>query len=366
MNPSEPLSLDWSDIEARGRAGIGVSEGEARAIGALTSEADLDALFRTAEAVRVHHKQNFVNTCGITNARSGRCPEKCNFCSQSAHFKTAAPKYTTKSADTMVAEAKEAFDSGVREFSIVMAGKAITADKDLTILEDAFTRIRAETGLQTCASLGLMDKPSLQRLKDAGMQSMHHNLETARSFHDQIVESHSYDDEVETIRAAKEVGMYVCSGGIFGMGETWDHRVEMASDLRDLDVDSVPINFLNPRPGTPLEHLDELTPVDCLKIIALYRLMLPTKDLIVCGGREMNLQGRQVDLFKAGANGLMMGNYLTTRGSALDDDIRLLESQGMVVRAPPHQPHPQSVPPTIRTEGTDLAGLAGKPVAPNT
>lgn len=362
-HPPASTSLDWSDIEARGRRGVGVSESEALAITALTADADLDALFRTAEAVRLHHKGTYVNTCGITNARSGRCPEKCNFCSQSAHFKTAAPKYTTKTADTIVDEAKAAFEGGVREFSIVMAGRAIKADKDLTILEDAFTRIRAETGLQTCASLGLMDKPALERLKAAGMQSMHHNLETARSFHDQIVESHSYDDEVETIRAAKEVGMYVCSGGIFGMGEAWHQRVEMALDLRDLDVDSVPINFLNPRPGTPLADLKELTAADCLKIIALYRLILPTKDLIVCGGREMNLGDRQVDLFKAGANGLMLGNYLTTRGTALEEDFKLLEDQGLTVRPPPHQPHPPSVPPGIRGEGTDLAGLAGKPVS---
>jgi len=157
--------------------------------------------------------------------------------------------------------------------------------------------------------------------------------------------------------------MYVCSGGIFGMGETWAHRVEMALDLRDLDVDSVPINFLNPRPGTPLGHLDALTPADCLKIIALYRLVLPTKDLIVCGGRALNLGGRQVDLFRAGANGLMLGNYLTTPGSSLEDDFALLEQQGKTVRPPPHQPLPRSVPPAIRGEGTDLGGLAGKPVA---
>lgn len=358
-----PVRLDWTDIRARAEQGIGISEGEADAIAALTAPADLEALFDTTNAVRLHHKGTFVNTCGITNARSGRCPEKCNFCSQSAHFKTAAPRYTTKDADTIVQEAKDAFAGGVREFSIVMAGRAITADKDIAVLKDAFQRIREETGLQTCASLGLMPKDKLAELKAAGMQSMHHNLETARSYHDQIVESHTYDDEVETIKAAKELGMYVCSGGIFGMGEDWGHRVEMASDLRDLDVDSVPINFLNPRPGTPLADKDELTPLDCLKIIALYRLMLPTKDLIVCGGREVNLGDRQVDVFRAGANGLMLGNYLTTRGTALAEDHALLEEQGLVVRPPPHQPLPPSVPPGIRSEGTDLAGLKGKPVA---
>jgi biotin synthase len=356
------MTLDWQDIQDRGLRGIGISEDEALAITALTDEAELTVLLQTADAIRLAQKGNAVNTCGITNARSGRCPEKCSFCAQSAHFKTAAPAYTTRSADTIVAEAKQAAEYGVREFSIVMSGRAITARQDLDILKDAFGRIRAETGVQTCASLGLMSREHLAELKAAGMQAMHHNLETARSYHDQIVETHTYDDEVETIKAAKSLGMYVCSGGIFGMGESWAQRVELGLDLRALDVDSVPVNFLNPRPGTPLADRHDLTPVDCLKIIALLRLLLPTKDIIVCGGREMNLGERQVDIFRAGANGMMLGNYLTTAGQAVESDWRLLEEQGMVVRAPPHRPHPPSVPPAIRAEGTDLAGLHGKPV----
>jgi biotin synthase len=356
------MQLDWTGIRSRGSRGIGISLEEARAIIALEDPSEIDSLLETAEAVRHHHKGNLVNTCGITNAKSGRCPEKCNFCSQSAHFKTAAPTFSTKGTDEIVAEARQAFKSGVREFSIVMAGRAITARKDLDTLKDAFSRIREETGMQTCASLGLMNREDLAELRAAGMQSMHHNLETARSFHDQIVESHTYNEEVETLKAAKELGMYVCSGGIFGMGETWEHRIEMALELRDLDVDSVPINFLNARPGTPLEGLDELNPIDCLKIIALYRLVLPTKDILVCGGREGNLLGEQRNMFKAGANGMMLGNYLTTEGNALTADHRLLAELGMVVRPPPHQPLPASVPPAIRSEGTDIAGLAGKPV----
>jgi len=354
------MGLDWTAIIERGCGGVGVSEDEALEIVLLTKPDALDALFRAAEAVRGHHKANHVNTCGITNAKSGRCPEKCNFCSQSAHFSTAAPTYTTKEADTIVEEATQAFAGGVREFSIVMAGRQIDSERDLSTLEDAFRRIRADTGMQTCASLGLMTKPNLERLQASGMQSMHHNLETARSFHGQIVESHSYDDEVETLRNAKALGMYVCSGGIFGMGESWAQRVEMALDLREIDVDSVPINFLNPRPGTPLEGKSELTPTDCLKIIALYRLVLPTKDILVCGGRELNLLGEERNMFKAGANGLMMGNYLTTAGRDRQYDFDLIASLGMSIRSPPHAPHPPSVPHDIRGSGTDLGGLKEK------
>jgi biotin synthase len=354
------MRLDWEDIIARGRQGIGVSESEALAIAEIEDPQEMGSLMAAAEAIRRHHKADYVNTCGITNAKSGRCPEKCNFCSQSAHFSTAAPTFTTKEADTIVAEAEEAFAGGVREFSIVMAGRQIDSESDLSTLESAFRRIRETTGLQTCASLGLMSKPDLARLQASGMQSMHHNLETARSFHGKIVETHTYDDEVETLRNAKSLGMYVCSGGIFGMGETWAHRVEMALDLREIDVDSVPINFLNPRPGTPLAETHDLTPVDCLKIIALYRLVLPTKDILVCGGREMNLLEEEVNLFKAGANGLMMGNYLTTDGLKREHDFELIESLGMSIRPPPHAPHPPSVPHGVRSEGTDLAGLADK------
>jgi biotin synthase len=357
------MTLNWDDIIARGVKGIGISEQEALAIAAIETTTDLDALMDASEAVRRHHKADYVNTCGITNAKSGRCPEKCNFCSQSAHFSTAAPEYTTKESDAIVADAEAAFEGGVREFSIVMAGRQIDNERDLSTLENAFRRIREQTGMQTCASLGLMKKEDLARLQRSGMQSMHHNLETARSYHSQIVESHSYDDEVETLRAAKSLGMYVCSGGIFGMGESWAHRVEMALDLRDIDVDSVPINFLNARPGTPLEGTQDLTPFDCLKIIALYRLVLPTKDILICGGRQMNLLDEQRNMFRAGANGLMIGNYLTTKGEALASDFDLIESLGMAIRPPPHAPLPPSVPPEIRGEGTDLAGLGEKNLA---
>lgn len=352
------MALDWTDIRTRGQRGEGISAAEALEICGLTDPAELEQLYRTAEAVRRDFKGDFINTCGISNAKSGRCPEACSFCSQSAHFTTDAPKYQLKEVDTLRAEARAAWENGVREFSLVASGRAMTNRREIETVKEAVAAIREDTGMQTCASLGLMSREALAELQAAGLQSVHHNLETARSFHDRIVSTHSYDDEVETIRAAKSLGMYTCSGGIFGMGETWAQRVELGLDLRDLDVDSVPLNFLNPRPGTPLGERHELSAEDCLKIIALYRLILPTKDLVVCGGRSVNLGERQTEIFRAGANGVMLGNYLTTAGRPALDDLQMLEAEGLVIRPPPHKPHPPSLPPAVRVEGTDSNGVA--------
>lgn len=352
------MMLDWTDIRARNVRGIGISDDEARAIVDLTDAAELDNLWAAAEAARREFKGNFVNTCGISNAKSGRCPEACSFCSQSAHYTTDAPKYQMKAADQLADEAREAWENGVREFSLVASGRAMTSRQEIDTVKDAVGRIRAETGMQTCASLGLMTREGLAELQAAGLQSVHHNLETARSFHPTIVQSHSYDDEVDTIKAAKSLGMYTCCGGIFGMGESWGQRVELAMELRDLDVDSIPLNFLNPRPGTPLGEQNDLSALDCLKIIAIYRLVLPTKDLIVCGGRSVNMGERQTEIFRAGANGVMLGNYLTTAGRAADMDLEMIEKEGLVIRPPPHKPHPPSLRPGVRVDGTDSNGVA--------
>lgn len=351
------MKLDWSDIQRRTSAGVGVTEAEALAMTALTG-AELAACLATAGAIRVEHKGNYVNTCGISNAKSGRCAEACSFCSQSAHFSTDAPKYALKSADTMVAEAQAARDAGVREFSLVASGRAMTNRAELDTVKEAVSRIREETGMQTCASLGLMPKELLGELKDAGLQAVHHNLETARSFHPNIVSTHTWDEEADTVRAARELGLYTCCGGIFGMGESWAQRVELAMQLRELDVDSVPLNFLNPRPGTPLGGAAELSAEDCLKIIAIFRLVLPTKDLIVCGGRAINLGARQDEIFRCGANGVMIGNYLTTAGRDVELDLDMLEKEGLVIRPPPHKPHSPAVRASVRADGTDANGVA--------
>jgi len=186
--------------------------------------------------------------------------------------------------------------------------------------------------MERCASIGMVGKKTLKRLKDAGPESFHHNLETSRSFFPNICTTHNYDDDVVAVRRAKELGLYVCCGGIFGLGEAWSDRVELAATLKELDVDSIPVNFLNPRPGTPLEGAKNLTPRDCLMIIAILRLMMPDKDIVVCGGRDTNLRDMQALIFTAGANGMMIGDYLTTPGRDSAADLKMIEDLGLSPR----------------------------------
>src|SRR5512133_3637244 len=314
---------------------VPISADEARRLIRDDSGPALDALMDRARAVReaVHGRE--VALCGITNAKSGRCPEDCGFCSQSAHFPDAdAPVYPLLSADEIVAQAKAAERAGAREFSIVTSGTRISSERELGVLEEAVRRLRAETAVEPCASLGLVREPELARLKAAGLMHYHHNLETARSFFDEVCTTHGYDEQLETIRAAKGLGLKLCSGGILGMGETPEQRVELAETIRALGIDCVPMNFLNPRPGTPMQQVKAITPEECLAAIAVFRLMMPTAHIFVMGGREVNLGAQQDLIFYAGANGTMVGNYLTSAGRAPDATVGMVEAHGLALRPP--------------------------------
>jgi biotin synthase len=312
-----------------------ISADEARRLIRHTSEPELSALMARAKAVREAVHGNAVSLCGITNAKSGRCAEDCGFCSQSAHFEgTGAPEYPMISAREIADQAKAAEAAGAREFSVVTSGTRLARDAELATLEEALRLLSAETGMMRCASLGLMREPELVRLKGAGLESFHHNLETARSHFDRVCSTHTYDEQLETIRAAKRAGLKLCSGGILGMGETPEQRVELAETIRDLGVDCVPINFLNPRPGTPMANVRAITAEDCLAAIAVFRLMMPAAHVFVMGGREVNLGDRQHLLFEAGADGTMVGNYLTSAGATPDQVLGMIRGQGLEVRGP--------------------------------
>jgi biotin synthase len=285
-------------------------------------------LFRGATKIKEHFVGNEVHLCSIINAKSGRCSEDCAFCAQSAHHKTDAPVYGLVQEDRMVESAKVAEESGSACFGIITSGTTVRGQELENILA-ALRRIRKETSIHPSCSLGIIDEETAIKLRDAGMDTYHHNLETARSFFPSICTTHEYDDDVNTVKAVKKAGVKVCCGGIFGLGESSAQRVEMAFTLKELEVDSVPINFLNPIEGTKLEGAANITAMECLKTIAIYRFILPGKRITVCGGREKNLRDLQSWIFFAGANGTMIGNYLTTLGRNVDVDLKMFSDLGL-------------------------------------
>jgi len=309
----------------------GVIEGaEAFKLSAVTGS-DRYLLFAEAARIRERFVGNTVHLCSIINAKSGRCAENCAFCAQSVHHDTGAPVYQLVDEDEIVRCAALAEQNGAGCYGIVTSGTSINKAEELDRVCRAIGRIKSETGVSPSCSLGILDEETALRLKDAGMETYHHNLETSRSFFPQICTTHDYEDDVATIRAAKAAGLRVCCGGIFGLGETFAQRIEMALTLRELDVESIPLNFLNPVVGTRLEAADNLTPLECLTIIAVYRFLLPDRRLAVCGGREKNLRELQSWMFLAGANGTMTGNYLTTPGRPSELDRQMLKDLDLPV-----------------------------------
>ncbi|WP_298269642.1 biotin synthase BioB [Geobacter sp.] len=311
-------------------AGKPVQESDARAL-ANASGNDLFTLFAAASRIKSHFLGSAVHLCSIINAKSGRCPENCAFCAQSAHHATDTPVYPLVDEERIVANAREAEKNGSRCFGIITSGTGINKGEELDRICRAVRRIRQETKIAPACSLGIIDFPTAAALREAGVETYHHNLETARSFFPEICTTHNYEEDVETVRVARRAGLKVCCGGIFGLGESVDQRIEMALTLRELDVNSVPLNFLNPIEGTRLAGADNITPLECLRTIALYRFILPDRRIAVCGGRERNLRDLQSWIFLAGADGTMIGNYLTTTGRPPEQDWQMLKDLELAV-----------------------------------
>ena len=308
--------------------GKSISYDQALQLESLTHE-ELDYLFIGTDRIREQFKGQDVKICSIVNAKSGRCVEDCSFCAQSSSFQTDSPEYEMMDVEEIVSAAKEAEAFGSNEFSIVASGTSLDDRKELDRVIEAIKRIKNETQLETCCSLGLMPIEHLKELKEAGLDRCHHNLETAKSHFDKIVSTHSYDDEVNAIQNAKTAGLQVCVGGIFGMGESFAQRAELGFSIRELGTQSFPINFLKPIEGTGLSHLEPMEHYEALRTISLLRLILPDIDLFVCGGREEVLTDQQERLFSAGANGILGGNYLTTKGQDPKKDIDMIEGLGL-------------------------------------
>lgn len=290
----------------------------------------LEPLCAAADRIRRTFCRDAFDLCTIINGKSGKCSENCKFCAQSAHNHTGAAVYPLLSAEEITAEAKKNDAQGVLRYSIVTSGKRLS-DDEVEAMCEAVRKIRAETGISVCVSFGLLDQKQYEKLRDAGVTRVHNNLETSRRNFPNICTTHTYDDKIAAIRAAQAAGLTVCSGGIMGLGENVEDRIDMALTLRELDIHSVPVNVLNPISGTPLEHCIPLTEDEVRRIVAVYRFLLPDASIRLAGGRGLLLdKGRAC--FLSGANAAISGDMLTTAGITVETDRRMLQELGYEVK----------------------------------
>jgi len=284
------------------------------------------ALAALAHEVRLSWCGTEVEVEGILSAKTGGCPEDCGFCSQSARFDSPVKAAPFLGADEVVAAARETAASGATEFCIVLAVRG-PDERTMQRLEELVPLVREQTGLQVAVSAGILDAGQAERLAAAGTHRYNHNLETARSFFAHVVTTHSWEERFETCRLVQRAGMELCCGVLLGMGETTDHRLELLGQLREVAPSEVPINFLNPRPGTPLGEMSLLDPLEAIRWIALFRLALPSVVLRYAGGREVTLR----ELQAMGLTALIVGNYLTTLGRSPEQDLQMLSDLRMPV-----------------------------------
>ncbi len=290
-------------------------------------ETDVYELFGAAAYVCNHFHEKVIDICSIVSAKVGGCSEDCSFCAQSVVSSAAIKRYPMMSVEKVLDCARVQKANGARRFSVVMSGKRVSTN-ELEVLAAIVMKIK-DIGLLPCVSAGLLRVEEFIYLKKAGLNRYHHNLETSRRYYPNICTTHTYDDKMSTLKAAREAGLSVCCGGIFGIGETWADRIDMAYELKALEVDSVPINFLIPIKGTKLANVQTIKPLEALRIISIYRLIMPEKEIRVCGGRLHVLGDLHPLIFMAGADGLMVGDYLTTfSGRTPKDDVWMIRELG--------------------------------------
>ncbi|HZY86950.1 MAG TPA: biotin synthase BioB [Gemmataceae bacterium] len=320
------MSAELPDLLSLARrviTGGEVTREEARALFLLEGE-DAHDLFYAAHKVRRHFHGDRVTFCSILPTKFGNCGEDCKFCAQSGHFDTGITAHPMMGGAEVADACRDARDNGASAFGIVNSGRGPTQREWPKIME-AVRAMKAVDGICHCATLGTLDEQQARDLKEAGVRRINHNLETSETFFPQIVSTHTWQERVETVRLAQRVGLETCCGCIFGMGETVDDRVSLAFSLKELNPNVVPLNFLFPIPGTPLENAPRLRPMEILKIIAVMRLVLPRQDLKVAGGREKNLRDLQSWIFYVGGTSGLIGNYLATAGRPNRDDLQMIE-----------------------------------------
>ena len=283
----------------------------------------LDKLCIAADEIRKHFCGDSFDMCTIINGKSGRCSENCKYCSQSIHFKTSIEEYPLLDSKRILDDAKYNDDKGVLRYSIVTSGKRLS-QKDLKDVCKSYRLIKENSNISLCASHGLLSYDDFIKLKDAGVTRYHNNLETSRSFFPNICTTHSYDEKIETIKAAQKAGLEVCSGGILGLGESMEDRIDMVLEVRNLGIKSVPVNILNPIKGTPLENNKILPSNDIKRTIAIFRFIIPYAAIRLAGGRGLLLD-KGKSLFSSGANATITGDMLTTAGISINDDFNIIK-----------------------------------------
>lgn len=291
-------------------------------------QAGLEDLCAGADQIRKALRGTGYELCTIINARSGRCGEDCTFCAQSCHHQTQAQEYPFLEVEEIVRQGKRDEAAGVQRYSLVTAGRAVTGP-ELDQALAAYRRLREETGLGLCASFGFQSVEDFRRLMEAGVTRYHANLETSRRNFPNICTTHSYQDKIDNIRRAKQAGLQICSGGIVGLGETWEDRLELALDLAELEVDSIPLNLLTPIPGTPLEGTPPLSVEEVRRIVAVFRYINPTAWIRMAAGRGRFADGGAI-LFRSGANSAITGDMLTTTGTNIAQDLDLMKQGGFL------------------------------------
>ncbi len=338
LDVASPQVGRWEELADWALAGHTPSTDEALAV-LRCEDHELLALLHAAFRVRREHFGLKVKLNMIVNAKSGICPEDCGYCSQSIVSTAPVPRYSMLDRSTLVAGAHEAWARKAGTYCIVASGRGPSA-RELREVTAAVRQIKCELPMKVCACLGLLDDEQAALLKEAGVDRYNHNLNTSSSHHGRITTTHTYEDRLRTIEAVKRAGISPCAGFIAGMGESDDQLVEVAFALREVDADSIPVNFLHAIPGTPLEGRNDLDPRRCLKILALMRFVCPNKEIRVAGGREVNLRSLQ-PLALYPANAIFVGDYLTTPGQAAEQDWRMLEDLGFEIEPCALTPAPQ-------------------------
>jgi biotin synthase len=318
-----------------------ISREEALRLGELSAPADIEALVERAWRARTERFGDSTDMCSLVNAKSGGCAQDCGFCAQSRYAEAETPLHAMMDPDQILEHARAAEAAGAHRFCMVTQGQGLSKRDFEKVLEGA-RLVAQHTNLKRCASIGHISAERARKLREAGIQRVHHNVETSRSYYPEVTQTVQYEGRIRTIEAVKEAGLETCVGGILNLGETNEQRVEMAFELAEIDPTSVPINLLNPRPGTKFGDREFMDPWEAVKWVAIFRLILPDALFRLCGGRTENLAELQPLAIKAGVNGVMMGNFLTTLGNEPHEDRAMFEDLGLnVARQPDNGARPR-------------------------